>query len=256
MNKFLNLLLLSLLLLPLGQVMRRPQYPAEPTLGYTTGLILRLKANAGLYDATSGGSAVTSDGSSVARWEDQSGSGNHATQATSGSRPVLKLGVQNGWPGIRFDATDDGMACPANVVKPLTIFIVYNYKSSSSATRRALQGANQNWLLGPYDNQHQAFIGLFMGSPPSVTQDVFVLSEITQATSDTKWYINGTQISTSSVDFAPGTLQIAYGTGNPPYAEPLDGDILEILAYNSVLGTTDRQTVESYFRTKYAISGL
>lgn len=62
-----------------------------------------------LYDATSGGSLVAADGS-VARWEDRSGNGRHATQGTSGSRPLRKTSVQSGKDVIRFDGSDDWLS--------------------------------------------------------------------------------------------------------------------------------------------------
>lgn len=43
-----------------------------------------------LYDATSGGSLVTPDGT-IARWEDKSGNLRHFTQPFSGIRPTRKI---------------------------------------------------------------------------------------------------------------------------------------------------------------------
>ena len=62
-----------------------------------TGLQLWLDASSAdtLYDATTGGSLVAADGG-VARWEDKSGNGRHATQATSGNRPLRKTAQQGG----------------------------------------------------------------------------------------------------------------------------------------------------------------
>lgn len=51
-----------------------------------SGLVAWYKGESGRYDATSNGSLVA-DGGTIARWEDQSGNGNHCTQATSGARP-------------------------------------------------------------------------------------------------------------------------------------------------------------------------
>jgi hypothetical protein len=53
-----------------------------------------------LYDATSGGSLVAADGA-VARWEDKSGNARHATQATSGDRPLRKAAVYGGRDTLR-----------------------------------------------------------------------------------------------------------------------------------------------------------
>jgi len=59
-----------------------------------------------LYDATSGGSLVGSGGS-IARAEDVSGNGNHATQGTAGDRPVRQVNAQNGLDAARFDGSSD-----------------------------------------------------------------------------------------------------------------------------------------------------
>ncbi len=64
---------------------------------------LWLKADAGL-EQTSGGTTATADGDPVGRWLDQSGNGNHVSQATAGKRGTLKLAIQNGLPVIRFAA--------------------------------------------------------------------------------------------------------------------------------------------------------
>jgi hypothetical protein len=66
-----------------------------------------LDATTGLFDATSGGSAVTTDNSAVARWEDQSGNSKNFTQATLNSRPVLKTAALNGKNVIEFDGSND-----------------------------------------------------------------------------------------------------------------------------------------------------
>lgn len=59
-----------------------------------------------LYDATSGGSLVSSNGS-VARVEDQSGNGYHVTQGSSSSRPLRRVSTQGGLDAIEFDGSDD-----------------------------------------------------------------------------------------------------------------------------------------------------
>lgn len=59
--------------------------PSPADLG---NLDIWYKGDAGLYDATGGGSAVTTDGAAIARVEDQTANARHATQAAGGSRPV------------------------------------------------------------------------------------------------------------------------------------------------------------------------
>jgi len=52
-----------------------------------------------LFQDSAGTTPVTADGDPVGRMLDQSGDGNHATQAVSGSRPV--------YPGLTYDGVDD-----------------------------------------------------------------------------------------------------------------------------------------------------
>lgn len=88
-----------------------------------------------LYDATSGGSLVAADGS-VARWEDQSGNARHATQATSGARPLRKTAIQGGNDVVRFDGSDDAMVHGATSGSdPNTMFCVFNRRATQPSYR-------------------------------------------------------------------------------------------------------------------------
>jgi hypothetical protein len=66
----------------------------EPELLYDSAV------DTSLYDAASGGSLVSADGD-VARWEDLSGYNRHATWA-SGTKPIRKVGLENGIAAVRF----------------------------------------------------------------------------------------------------------------------------------------------------------
>lgn len=59
-----------------------------------------------LYDATSGGNLVASGGS-IARIEDVSGNGNHATSSLGTDQPARIVAAQNGLDAGRFDGTSD-----------------------------------------------------------------------------------------------------------------------------------------------------
>lgn len=232
-----------LVLLAFGQdrVARRPLYP---TGGFVpsdiAGLVLWLKA-----DAITG----LADGDSVVTWPDSSGNGNDMSSLDAGRRPVYKTAVLNGLPVVRFDATNDQESGAASASLPFTAFIVYSYRSTTSAARRALTGST-NWLLGPYNNSHQMFNGAFMGSPPSVTQNVFVLSEALQASGAADFYINAAFVNSNTNNNAPGTIHLAASGFT---SEPLDGDVAEVIVYNTKLGSTDRQNVETYINAKWAV---
>jgi hypothetical protein len=96
-----------------------PAASFAPTLISGLRLLLDASDAGSLFDATSGGSLVAAEGG-VARWEDKSGNANHATQATSGSRPLLKLNNQNGLPGLFLDGTDDFLSATIAGFQSLT----------------------------------------------------------------------------------------------------------------------------------------
>lgn len=96
-----------------------------------------LKHDAGLYDATSGGSAVA-EGGSVARWEDQSGNANHRTQGTAGSRPTLRISSAY----VEFDGSADHMIS-ASSETPLTFFLVC-YHTNTTGYHSVYGGKNSD----------------------------------------------------------------------------------------------------------------
>jgi len=125
-----------------------------PAVGLPTiaGLQLHLDASdaSTLFDATTGGSLVAADGS-VARWQDKSGNGRHATQSTSGSRPTRKTNIQNGLGVLRFDGSDDFISVPSSTSLftflhdgDNAVFMVFKVNVPSSSRRRLLDNAINN----------------------------------------------------------------------------------------------------------------
>ena len=217
---------------------------AEQTVEFSptdiSGLQLWLKA-----DTITG----LSDGATVATWTDSSGNGFNATQSTEANKPIYKVGIVGGKPVVRFDGTNDGMVVSASlsVALPCTVFVVYSYRSTTSAGRRAVQGVSNNWLIGPYSLIYRAYNSAFLDGA-ATTQNLFIVSCMRQLSGDAKLFNNGTQVATNANNTAPG--QMALGASGA-FGEPLDGDIAEVIVYNSALSTTDRQAVEAYLDNKY-----
>lgn len=69
-----------------------------------SGLYAWYDATQGLFNAASGGSAVTVNGATIARWEDSSGNGRHLTQSTSSLQPTLLAGNRNGNNVVSFNS--------------------------------------------------------------------------------------------------------------------------------------------------------
>ena len=102
------------------------------------GLICNLDASvlSSLKQNSNGTTAASATDDPVGYWADQTGLGNHATQATSGSRPKLKLSNQNGLPGIELDGTDDYLIASVsgfNQLQNTTILMVLKTSLAAAA---------------------------------------------------------------------------------------------------------------------------
>jgi len=140
--------------------------PLLPWLTVTSGLQMNLDASfaPSLFQNSNGTTAAASADSPVGYWADQSGLGNNAIQATSGSRPLLKLSNQNGLPGLLLDGTDDFLSATIAGFQSLaaaTIVIVAKPAAAAAAdTNTGIFCAFGN--TGSASGSYPAGCGLFL----------------------------------------------------------------------------------------------
>jgi hypothetical protein len=66
------------------------------------------------------------DESLVASWTDASGNGNHLSQASQPSQPIVTADALDGWKGVTSDGVDDFLSSPTlNLTQPSTVFAVF-----------------------------------------------------------------------------------------------------------------------------------
>lgn len=190
----------------------------------------------------------------VASWTDLSGNANHATQASSGLRPLFKTGVVNGKAVVRFDGIDDVMAFVNQPGVPATVFVAASVGitpsslsdyapfiicGGSNAVRICATSGNANW--GTY-----IFSDLSAGEE-LVPGDFDVLSLMTT--------VGATSIYRNGVLKNSGASSCTGGGSNEIGAEtPIRyflGDIAEILLYNSILSAPNRALVNAYLMGEY-----
>ena len=224
------------------------------------GLSLWLKADAG----------VTLSGSNVTGWADQSGNGNNAVG--SDILPTLQSNAINGYPAIRFnnDGEDISKFTIDNSfnLKNSSVFIVVKQLNTDNLFARMLAFLGEN---EDYDSD-DGLAFLFNNTIPQlqltsngtdaivdnlVAENVFALVsyKIDNSGNMSVFYngvLGGTDGNLNMASQNSGTLYIGQGSQNLG-ASGLYGDIAEVILYNSNLTTPQRQQVEAYLNTKYAI---
>lgn len=212
-----------------------------------SGLRLRLQADAG----------VTADGSGfVSAWADQSGQGKNASQGTSANRPVVVTNVVNGQPVVRFDATQNQFLNVSSFMSGATEGEIFAVLKSGASAGLWRMGANNNAAYyssgGIYDDFGSTAIRTT--GAPLATLSTFALYNISAQSGSWIARLNGAvhyASSSNSVSFPSGTCYL--GFNNVAY---FSGDVAEIIAYDHVLTSAERDSVGVYLQTKYAMTGM
>jgi hypothetical protein len=244
---------------------RAGTWPFSPPGGVGSGLQLWLDASdaASLYSATTGGSLVAADGA-VARWQDKSGNGRHATQATSGSSPTRKTLVQGGFDVLRFDGSDDFLTLSdLTTTNNYTSFFVFRRTSaginSVSLGPGTLKGNYTAWWFSDnvvYESSNGTANFTTHGSANNST-GAFLLATTRTGTTSIATRRNGSALATVTsgagvTNPASGSWSAVGRADDTPIFH--NGDMCEILLYNSALSDADRSAVESHLMSKWGIS--
>lgn len=196
-----------------------------------------------------------SDGDPVATWEDGSGGGQHATQATGASQPIYKTNIVNGKPVVRFvDTTDELAVAAAPSHTATTMFAVVKAPASGDyAMRRHDTNGGIEWRITGgklgLDKRGQANIVNGATTLSTTGFSVAVLTADGTASSYVH-YLNG-EVDGSNVGGTNVGAGGAFTIGNENTAG--DFDIAELVIYDSLLSGADRDAVTAYLGFKYGI---
>jgi hypothetical protein len=234
-----------------------------------TGLQLWLDAAAPetLFNATTGGSLVAADGA-VARWEDKSGNGRHATQETSGRRPLRKANQRNDLDAIEFNGTSHFLDFSSALsFAQYTSFAVVK-RSSVSGTAgvfcaddpdgiRASQAIRVNGAA-PESISFSITTGgtATASSSLTVSANEWFVATARQTSSALAIYKNATAGASVSATHHSTAVSPTVGRVLKNIADSFlwNGNIAEIIFYNSALSDADRAAVESYLMNKWGIT--
>jgi hypothetical protein len=217
------------------------------------GLSLWLKADAG----------VTLSGSDVTAWADQSGNGRNATAIES---PTYATNSINGKPALVF--ANDSYLTTVNIfngANPRTMIAVYYIDSEQYSNTVIGQSNEDNTNTGTYfllqsrvdldSSPYLAGYGDDLSGSPFLNQQL-ILGTTDYDGTTARLFNNGTQVNSAlkTYDTYNGEFYIGAFNEAGNIMEKFGGKIAEIVVYNRVLTTSERQKVETYLREKYAIT--
>lgn len=225
-------------------------------------------ANLALWLDASDASTITLDGSNnVSQWNDKSGNGKHATQATTTKRPSYQTAVQNGLNACRYDGTDDCLQV-ASLTLSGQLTIVLACKTTTAKPFFVEHSADTNLNQGFYVNGNSPFTigsnrtatGLFSANAPlswfgaaaGVAAIRFLGSVVSgSAYSVRKNGVSQATINTTIASSASITNTLNIGARNNGAALASDGDYYEIMIYDRPLTDTEVGTLETYLKAKW-----
>lgn len=260
-------LLFTLLLLSVNLFAQTPG-------GVSANLRWWLKANAGTF--TDNGTTVATDGQSVQQWNDQSTIVNHARQTASGNKPVYRTGVINGNPVLRFSSNQflDALAVPGvGPTQSFYMFLVFRQNSYVAGGTTDGSGtfivdrssATNNLMSFKIVNTDKYFYQKRNDTGGSLTGPVSVSSAPTGVFSVVDFYRN---VGSSYGIYINGRLDATTGGDSESITGPalrlgrhatetnggLNGDLAEVIIYNTNLSPANRAQVESYLAIKYGVT--
>ena len=201
-------------------------------------------------------------GGALSVWQDQSPLHKNVTQTTIGQQPVVVANQINGQPVVRFDGTNDYFDLPNPMAGATAgeVFVMLKVAQDPSAAARGL------WLMGgdnwPEYQRTDGQIAEDWGSTtlrtignPVQPLNQYHLYNVSSKSGEWAARINGNvlyQTATNAVTF--------YGGGGTRlgknYGEYFAGDIAEIMIYDHVLTSLEREAVGQYMTQKYALVSM
>lgn len=201
------------------------------------------------------------DNDPVASWADQSAAADHAVQADSAKRPIFKAGVANGHAAVRFDGSNDWLTF-AEILDTsgatAHVFVVAKANSSSEKillSTRPSGVSSAGWVMAYGNNTTLKYYHTGM-SPAAIVYsipDQFNVMEIQRNGLTITLGANGslgtpTSLTGYGASSANRTIIGATLDGTTLF---FDSDIAEIIIYDHVLSTADRDAVINHLTGKY-----
>jgi len=203
-----------------------------------------------------------SNGDPVTQWDDVSGNDRHLVQSTGANQPTFQTGLVNGRPGVRFDGVNDRLRAvfASALAQPATVFLVARLDADADLTiwMDGIDSDNRHYIAHPNgtgstDRQRaQSFAGTVLEASSTGlvgTAEARIMTLVFDGASS--------EIRRDSVQLASGNAGTdAQGglTLGSRFTEDqgfVPGDFYEVVGYDGVLSSADRDAVISYLSGRW-----
>ena len=211
---------------------------------------------------------VSTSGSSVSAWADQSPNAGTATPVPTSS-PGYVANAVNGLPALSFNGTSQYLNGPSvfpntasysivAVVDPTSTSRTSNFLSSQSDSGVGSHAFLINSTPYLYLYHHGFFTGTNTTPTNALTANAYnIISGVVSYSAGTytgTTYVNGATGYTGTETNAVTDTSTQIGGFNATFPDSFQGNMAEVLLFSSALSTTDLATVTNYLRAKYAIA--
>lgn len=242
-------------------------------VGSSTNNVLWLKADAGVYN--NAGTTLAANGDNVQQWNDNSGNADHASQGTAANRPNYVTNSINGNPVIRYTAANNDllMATTVGTGNAASVWAVASYSSLPSPNPGILVAApaGSGTSVAPGNKSIGMWVSNAAGTrvwgrgiqSDNTTRDI---SQVTTLNVNTRYIINNMYNGSSSINQYVNNAaagNVAYNGTLKSWAEVTigrqgtetwNGDIAEVIMYNTFLNDAQKNIIDNYLSAKYNLA--
>jgi hypothetical protein len=234
-----------------------------------SGLKLWLEPDVQTYQDSGFATPATANNDPLGGWKDQSGTGNHLTNATSSKRLTYKTSIAGSFAGMLADGVDDNLFTTAAsgitiAGTQFTLFVVIKTPASLSTQCFVnIGGSSGNGGSGKafrissggkleFLKANAASLGT--STTTLSTSTLYVVGFDYNSPSGTFYLNSGTDGTVSSAQtFSNPTTDCFVGSQDNAATTPFAGHVIEVVYYDNQISGTDITNVISYERARYGI---
>jgi PKD repeat protein len=224
--------------------------------GVSSGLMVWLKPDAA-------GITPVADGSAIASWNDASGMGNHAGQATVAYRPYYYSNVFNGNSAIMTNSTRYFSFDLSEINNTNYTLITVSKRQSSTGNVVGMLATNtaQGLTLGYAGStamrfwQYSNYLSITVPAYTATELPSIMACQFDENVGKKAWRIyDGSNTNRSGANKTHYALTGQGTIGRYTSSTAFNGYIAEVIVYNRILSTSELKQVHTYLSVKYGLS--